>query len=74
MELVTGRDQFGRQRNVYHQLRDYFQTAVPIPLKGLVDAGPDRNFIDTLLQSIGVTSRRYRSQPLEEVKRQRTRQ
>jgi hypothetical protein len=58
MEAVTGRDQWGRKRDVYQQLNDYYKTAVPIPLKGLVNKGP-QDFVDTLLQSTGVR-RKYR--------------
>lgn len=61
LEAVTGRDQWSRQRDVSQQVQDYYKTAVPIPLKGLMKSSP-QDITDTALQSIGIQERKYKRQ------------
>ena len=65
MELVTGRDSFGRKRDSWEQLKDYFTTAIPIPAKGLLPDNP-QGFLSTLMQATGLQGRKYLS-PAERV-------
>lgn len=57
MEAVTGRDQFGRKRDLGQQAGDAAKTIVPISIKGLF-SGREQNLAESLMNSFGLTERR----------------
>ena len=58
--LFGNRDASGRKRTAGQALYDYMTTPVPIPFKGLVP-GSYQDLPSTLLQSVGIQSKKYRS-------------
>jgi len=60
IEFITQRDVYGRLRNWQEQIGDFFRGHVPIPAQGLVSKG-ERTILQSALQSIGVSSWRYKS-------------
>jgi preprotein translocase subunit Sss1 len=60
IEYLTGRDQFGRRRDMGEQIKDYFTGAVPIPAQGLFNK-KEHTLMDTILGSLGVSSWKSKS-------------
>jgi len=60
IEAVTGRDLFGKMRDIGEQIKDYVTGFVPIPGQGLFTK-QDRTIFDSILQSMGVSSFKHRS-------------
>jgi hypothetical protein len=58
LEALTGRDAFGRTRDLGDQLRDLMP--VPIPFESLIDKR-QRKLWESMLQGLGVTEYKYRS-------------
>ena len=55
IEGLTGRDAWGRKKDVGEQISDYVTGFAPIPIQGLFNAR-DYTLYQSMLQSIGVTS------------------
>jgi preprotein translocase subunit Sss1 len=60
VEFLSGRDFYGRRRNTFEKVGDVFKGLVPIPLQFTVSGG-ERTILQGALQSMGVTSYKYRS-------------
>jgi hypothetical protein len=60
LEWATGRDAGGRKRSLEDQVKDFFQTHVPIPIQGLLKDS-EKTIWDSMLQSIGVSSWKEKS-------------
>jgi hypothetical protein len=56
-EVVTGRDYFGRKRNLAQQGEDLAEQTVPISVRGLF-SGREQSLAESLLNSMGVTEHR----------------
>ena len=67
LEATTGRDMGGHKRTGGEVLKDILlEPATPIPLASLTE--PDRDWKDSLMQSVGLTSRPDRPEPYYFVK------
>lgn len=55
LEMASGRDQFGRKRDFFDQVKDAVNTAVPISLRH----NREQSILDSILISLGVTARKY---------------
>lgn len=55
IEALTGRDQFGRKRNISTQMADWVKSQLPIPVQGPM-LKHDITLIDSILQSMGIGS------------------
>lgn len=60
IEALSQRDVFGRRRDMWDQIGDYFKGIVPIPLQGMVSKG-ERTLLQGVFQSLGVSSYKYRT-------------
>lgn len=60
IEAVTGRDVFGRKRDITEQAQDFFVSHVPIPIQGKFNKS-EQSLMVTALQSIGVSSWQHRT-------------
>ena len=60
IEMMTGRDQFGRKRDVTEQMKDWATSAVPIAGQGFFKK-EDYPLYESILASIGVSTWNYRS-------------
>jgi len=60
VEWLSQRDVFGRKRDMWDQIGDYFRGVVPIPLQGLVSKG-ERTLLQGVFQSLGLSSYKYRT-------------
>lgn len=61
VEMVFGRDEWGRKRTKLEQAKDLVGQAVPIVFQKKVRNPADYNLLDSFLQAIGASSTRYRS-------------
>lgn len=59
-EFLTGRDSFGRKRDLVEQAKDFASTAVPISVRGVLNPR-EQNLLESFLNSIGITERRSTS-------------
>ncbi len=57
LEALTGRDYFGRKRDLSDKLRDLVSTPIPISLKGIF-SGREQNLAESLMNSFGLTVKR----------------
>lgn len=64
MEFATGRDMFGRKRDLAEQAKDFATTAVPISLRGVLNPR-EQNLWESFLNAFGVTERR--SSPVQTI-------
>jgi len=60
VEALTGRDIFGQKKDIYSQMGDWIKGHSPIPLQGLV-MRDDVTLLDSILQSVGVGSRKAKT-------------
>jgi hypothetical protein len=60
LEGLTGRDEFGRPRDLKGQITDIAKGIAPIPLQGLMRPG-DVDLKESLAKGVGATASRYRS-------------
>jgi len=56
-EALWGRDEFGRSRGAWDQVKDFASTIVPISLKGVLNP-TELDMVDSFLNSLGITERR----------------
>ncbi len=60
VEYFTGRDAYGRKRNMQQQVQDFFTAHTPIPVQGLMpSAKREENIVESALRSIGVSSYKH---------------
>ena len=71
IEAITGRDQYGRKRDIAEQAKDSLRGAIPIPFQGLVKNSEGGGVAQTALTSTGVSTYPYRT-PAERLARQFT--
>lgn len=57
MELISGRDAFGRKRTVAQQAKDLAETGIPISIRGLF-SGREQSLMESLFNAFGITERR----------------
>lgn len=57
MEVITGRDEFGRKRTFPQQVEDIAKTPVPISVRGLI-SGKEQDLSESLFNSMGITEKR----------------
>lgn len=69
IEFLTGRDQFGRQKALSSQAKDYLKAAVPIPAQGYMN-NVDQNWAESLANALGLETGKYRSPAEEEAYKQ----
>jgi Large polyvalent protein associated domain 22 len=55
IEALTGRDQFGRKRDISTQMADWVKSQLPIPIQGPM-MKHDITLVDSILQSMGIGS------------------
>jgi hypothetical protein len=60
LEAITGRDEFGRPRDLKGQAEDVAKGISPIPLQGLTKPG-DYDIKESVARGMGITASRYRS-------------
>lgn len=58
MEIISGRDYFGRQVGIGDVLLDELKTIIPISLRGAFE-GKEQNMFESALNAMGITTRRY---------------
>lgn len=62
VEMVTGRDIFGRKRSFPQQVGDFFTTHVPIPAQPFAPGlKREMNILEGALRTIGISSHKYRT-------------
>jgi hypothetical protein len=59
VEALFGRDQLGRPRSAWDQVKDFVAGVAPIPVQGSFDTGKSK--LDAFLQAGGVSSTKHRS-------------
>jgi hypothetical protein len=64
VEYLSGRDQFGRQKSVAHQVRDIAKSVLPFGIQKVTQTS-DEGWLDSLLTSASINAANYRS-PAEE--------
>lgn len=69
VEFITGRDQFGRQKDITSQGKDYLKSAVPIPAQGYLN-NMDTTWPESIANALGLETGKYRSPAEEEAFRQ----
>ncbi len=57
LETLTGRDYFGRKRNIQQRLEDIASTPIPISLKGLF-SGREQTLFESFLNGFGLVEKR----------------
>ena len=60
VEWATSRDAMGRKKSTEDQIKDFFQTHVPIPIQGMLKDS-EKTIWDSMLQAIGVSSWKNRT-------------
>lgn len=60
VEALTGRDQYGKERGMTSQMRDFFVTHIPIPLQGPFRTG-DQKLWESAMSSTGVSTYKYKT-------------
>ena len=61
IEAITGRDIWGKKRDIGEQVKDYVMSFVPIPGQGLFTK-EDQTVYDSILQSMGISNWNYRTE------------
>ena len=62
IEYLTGRDQFGKERDVTGQIRDFFVTHIPIPIQGPFRPGRDAEWWESAISSMGLSTYKDKSE------------